>query len=97
MHFFQELFPDAVLKQEESDSAGVGASGLSSFTSWIPSFFIESFEVKEYELALMDLSHVKASYNNLGEEAIYGVVGGDILERFEAMIDYSDFSLTLLD
>ena len=97
LDFFKELFPDAELKEEESDSAGVGASGLTSFTSWIPSFFIEGFEVKEYELALMDLSHVKASYLHLGEEAIYGVIGGDILERFEAIIDYSDFSLTLLD
>lgn len=94
---FQELFPDAELKQEESDSAGVGASGLASFTSWVPSFFIEGFEVKDCELALMDLSHVKASYTNLGEDVIYGVIGGDLLERYEAIIDYSDCSLTLLN
>tara|TARA_B110000046_G_scaffold32429_1_gene34757 strand:- start:25949 stop:26371 length:423 start_codon:yes stop_codon:yes gene_type:complete len=97
LHFFQELFPDTVLNEEESDSAGVGASGLSSFTSLIPSLYIESFEVKEYELALMDLSHVKASYLHLGEEAIHGVLGGDILERLKAMINYADSSLTLLD
>jgi hypothetical protein len=97
LNYFKELFPDAVLKEEESDSAGVGASGLASFTSWLPSFFIEGFEVKECELALMDLSHVKASYLNLGEDAIYGVIGGDLLERYEAIVDYSDFSLTLLD
>lgn len=97
LEFFKELFPEAVLKEEVSDSAGVGASGLESFTSWIPSFYIEGLEVENYELALMDLSHVKTSYLNIGEEAIYGVIGGDVLEKFEAIIDYSDFSLTLLD
>ena len=95
--YFQELYPEANLKEELSDSAGVGASGLASYTSWVDSFFIEGFEVKDYELALMDLSHVKESYNQLGEETIYGVIGGDILERYEAIIDYSDLSLTLLN
>lgn len=97
LDFFKELFPEADLTQEASDSAGVGGSGLESFTSWVPSFNIEGFEVLDYELALMDLSHVKESYAQIGEETIYGVIGGDLLEKYEAIIDYSDFSLTLLD
>ena len=96
LDLFRELYPEADLKEEESDSAGLGATGLASFRSWITSFSIENFEIQEYEMALMDLSHVKQSYTQLGEDAIYGVIGGDILENYEAMIDYSDFSLTLL-
>ena len=96
LDLFRELHPEADLKEEESDSAGVGASGLASFTSLITSFSIENFEIQESEMVLMDLSHVKQSYTQLGEDPIYGIIGGDILEKYEAIIDYSDFSLTLL-
>ena len=95
--FFRSVFPEAELNQEQSDSAGVGGSGLESFTSWIASFQIEGFEVNDYEIALMDLTHVKESYAQIGEDAIYGVIGGDFLNQYEAIVDYSDFSLTLLD
>jgi hypothetical protein len=95
--FFRSVFPEAELNQEQSESAGVGGSGLESFISWISSFQIEGLEVNDYEMALMDLTHVKDSYAQIGEETIYGVIGGDFLNQYEAIIDYSDFSLTLLD
>ena len=97
LEYFKSIFPKAELNQEESDSSGVGGSGLESFTTWIPSINIGGFEVLDYEMALMDLTHVKQSYTQIGEEAILGVIGGDLLSKYEALIDYSDFSLTLLD
>ena len=85
------------LKEEPSLSAGVGASNLESFTVILESLKIGALTIEDCEIAVMDLTHVKASYEQIEEDAIYGVIGGDLLLDYNAIIDYANLKLKLTD
>ncbi|OQA10334.1 MAG: hypothetical protein BWY67_01178 [Bacteroidetes bacterium ADurb.Bin397] len=46
-------------------------------------------------MVLLDLSHVNQSYEILKLKPVDGVIGGDLLKRYEAIIDYSKKTLVL--
>ena len=95
--FLMSLNPPIDLKEEEGESAGVGSSNLHSFVTRIDKFVIGELTLQNVELASLDLTHVKQSYENLGETPIYGVLGGDILNEYHSTIDYKKSVLRLND
>ena len=95
--YLEEILPDLIHKDETNESAGVGASDLKSSVASIAVFKIGRILIRDFQLAVMDLSHVKNSYLQIGEHPIYGVIGGDILEKYAAKIDYSKLKLTLIE
>ena len=97
IEFLNGIITDLELKKEESDSAGVGASDLASFTTSVRSFVVGNLIIKAFEIACLDLKHVKQSYENIDETPIYGVLGGDILNDYNAVIDYFKLTLWLND
>ena len=51
--------------------------------------------LEDYEMVLLDLNHVNESYEKLGIEAIDGVIGSDILMKFNAVINFEKLTLEL--
>jgi len=49
----------------------------------------------DYEAVLLDLSHVNKSYEQIGLKQIEGVLGSDILLKYNAIIDYPKKELRL--
>ena len=68
-----------------------------SFLSEPITFSIGELVFNNIELTSLDLTHVKQSYEQMGEKPIQGVLGGDILDRYQAIIDYSKSILRLND
>ncbi|MBL4710455.1 MAG: clan AA aspartic protease [Flavobacteriales bacterium] len=95
LDYLSEIIPELSLNEEEMSSASVGAGDLQSFTTILDLIEIEEFRISQFEIAVMDLTHVKSSYLQLGEEAVFGVIGGDILSEYDALIDYSALTLKL--
>ena len=93
--YLKELNPTIGLEEESTLSAGVGASELQSHTAELSVFRIGNLSIENYEIAVMDLQHVKQSYEQIGEAPIYGVIGGDVLIDFKALIDYNNLVLKL--
>ena len=83
------------LNKEERLSTGVGSSELQSFSICFDSFCLGTLLIENYNVAILDLQHITSSYNKLDIGAVQGVIGGDILEKYNAIIDYNKKTLTL--
>ena len=69
-------------------TAGVGGSDLESSTFSINSLEFGDIEIQNYEAVALDLENVHETYQKLGLPAIDGIIGGDLLYRLKATINY---------
>ncbi|MEO7292081.1 MAG: retropepsin-like aspartic protease [Ginsengibacter sp.] len=75
---------------------GVGTSQMIIFHKKIDLFKINDFEIPSFDLYATDFQHVKDSLAKKGiTEACNGVIGADILIRYNAVIDYKKQRLYL--
>ena len=82
-------------EKSESNSAGLGTNTMESHLVLVPGLMIGDLEVSNEKMVLLDLSHVNESYSVLGFKPIDGVIGGDVLRRYRALIDYEKKELVL--
>jgi len=78
-------------------STGLGTTNMQSFIIDIPELRIGEWKIKHFTTAVLDLSSINYAYEQMGLESVIGVLGGDILRRFGAHIDYRKLLLTLRD
>jgi predicted aspartyl protease len=76
-------------------SSGLGTNTMESQTTVLKKIKIGEIEIDNYTTVLLDLSHVNSSYEQLGLTAIDGVLGSDILLKYNAIIDYEKRVLKL--
>ena len=69
-------------------TAGVGSSDLESSTFIINTLSFGDIEIHNYEAVALDLENIHESYSKLGLPAIDGIIGGDLLYRLKATINY---------
>jgi hypothetical protein len=74
-------------------STGLGTNNMISFTAIINNMFIGDLLVSEFEVAVLDLSSINIAYRQLNHPEVLGVLGGDILMRYKAVIDYGKKSI----
>lgn len=76
-------------------STGLGTNSMASSTVVIHDMYIGKLPVAEFEVAVLDLSTINIAYEQLGHPQVLGVLGGDILMKYKAVVDYGKMSLTL--
>ena len=69
-------------------STGLGTNSMESFTAIISGMFIGSLPIADFEAAVLDLSTINIAYSQMGHPQVLGVLGGDILMKYKAVIDY---------
>ncbi|AOW21403.1 retropepsin-like aspartic protease family protein [Urechidicola croceus] len=86
-------------KLEATDSkvkaAGAGSSEMDTQLSSKNIIEIGDWQYKNFDLVLFDLSHVNTALKNHGAKTVEGIIGADILEKGEAIIDYKKKRLYL--
>jgi len=85
---------DLVVKQD-MNSIGLGSNEVETHLSLLPSIKLGKIKLSKYEVAVLDLNHVNMAYKTLGFKKIDGVLGSDLLHRFEAIINYKKAQLSL--
>jgi len=82
---------------EEHDrlSTGLGTNTMESKKVVIDTIELGAIKIANYNAAVLDLMHVNQSYEKLGIEPVDGVLGGDILNDYKAIIDYDRKELVL--
>ena len=75
-------------EKKEGMTAGVGSSDLESATFVIDSFTVGDLEIHDYEAVALDLENIHEMYDKLGLPRIDGIIGGDLLKQFKAVINY---------
>lgn len=76
-------------------STGLGTNSMESYTLSIPELKIGDLSLIDYKVALLDLSMINSAYEMLEIEPILGVIGGDLLKKHQALIDYEAETLQL--
>lgn len=86
---------DLEFEKKEGMTAGVGSSDLESATFWIDIFSIGELEIADYEAVALDLENIHEMYGKLGLPRIDGIIGGDLLKRYKAIVNYKSKKLRL--
>jgi predicted aspartyl protease len=76
-------------------STGLGANNMESHSIILPSLKIGKMKLKNFEAAVLDLTTIKQAYSSLNLPPIIGVIGGDILNSHQAIINYRKLKLKL--
>src|SRR5690554_7480391 len=90
----KHINPD-LLKLSDQLSTGLGTKSMESYLLTIPDLQIDDLHLKDYNVAVLDLSTINFAYEQIDQEPIIGVIGGDLLFKYQAVINYKKSLLTL--
>lgn len=91
----EKYVTDKTFEKHDSLSSGLGTNTMKSEQVVIKKIKIGEFEIENYKTILLDLSHVNNSYEQIGLKHVDGVLGSDILLKYNAVIDYEKKFLKL--
>ncbi len=74
--------------KKEGISAGIGGTDITSFIFNIEELSFGDLKINGYQAVAMDLSNVNNSYAMLKLPPIDGVIGGDLMKKHQAIINY---------
>ena len=77
-----------ILKDSDTKAAGAGAIGMETKISSKNSIQLKKWFYHRFNLVLLDLSHVNKALTEHNATAVDGIIGADILEKGNAIIDY---------
>jgi len=89
------LSDDLIQHIPDQHAVGLGTTTMERYVAVFSSLTIGSIVIPDYEAPVFDLSSIKFAYAQLDLPPVIGVIGGDILMDYKAVIDYSSLTLTL--
>lgn len=92
-----ELTPENDLVMSDKLSTGLGTNSMESFTVIIPGLSIGGLHIADFDATVLDLSSINHAYEMMELQRVIGVIGGDILMQYKAVIDYGNLTLSLLE
>jgi predicted aspartyl protease len=88
-------YEHAIVTMSDRLSTGLGTNNMESSTAIITDMYLGKLLIDEFEVAVLDLSTINIAYSQLGHPEVLGVLGGDILMKYKAVIDYGKERLLL--
>lgn len=86
---------DNFIQENDRLSSGLGTSTMASKKVVIDEMKLGKIKIENYDATILDLTHVNQSYHKLGLTKVVGILGGDILNDYKAIIDYGNKELKL--
>lgn len=83
------------LDDTEESHATTLFTTASTLQATIPKLKIGSLIIKDYEAVALDLEAVNQAYEGLGHPKIAAIIGGDLLLKYNAVINYKKMKLYL--
>ena len=83
------------LAEHDKLSSGLGTNTMTSKKVVLENLELNGLVLNNYEATILNLHHVNQSYQKIGLAPIDGILGGDILTDYHAVIDYKNTTLTL--
>ncbi len=92
-----ESYVDAeTLLLSDKLSTGLGTDSMESYTLIIPELSLGDLKIHHFEAAILDLSTINTAYEKMEVTPVIGVIGGDILMKYGAVINYASQTLSFL-
>ena len=82
-------------EKKEGITAGVGGNELESATFDIEALDLGDLEIRHYNAVELDLENIYESYEKVHLPKIDGIIGGDLLVRHKAVINYKQKKIKL--
>jgi hypothetical protein len=95
LHRIRNFSGEIIPEPNEKLSTGLGTNSMVTHSLEIRDFQLGELQIGTFNAVLLDLSNVNLTYSKLGLPEIDGVLGSDILQRYQAVIDYGNNSLLL--
>lgn len=76
-------------------SAGLGTDQMETHAVVLKTFKVGRLTLQNFETLALDLRVLNESYEKLGHEKVVGVLGSDVLQAQQAVIDFGKRRLTL--
>lgn len=86
--FVEELIIDHQVRKDKITSSGINNAIDDIEFVILESIRFNELIIKSFATAIMDLSHINAIYENIGNRYIAGLIGSDFLVRYNALISY---------
>ena len=84
------------LESTEETHATTLFTTSSTLQAIIPKLKIGRLVIREYETVALDLEAVNQAYEGLGHPPIIAIIGGDLLLKYSATINYKKLKMTIL-
>ena len=82
------LLENIEIKSSDLLSTGLGTNSMVSHTALISDMHLGELQLEPFEVAVLDLSGINIAYRQLNRPEVLGVLGGDVLVKYKAVIDY---------
>lgn len=89
------LLSNAKLKENKILSSGLGTKDMKSHSVKLKQFELGKIKLKNFNVMVLDLSHVNNTYDEMGLSKIDGVLGSDLLQKLKAIINFEKRTLIL--
>jgi hypothetical protein len=76
------------VEETEESGTGAGSTNLEMQNSINNSLVFKDYKIENLNLFIMDLAHVNNSFIEIEEDIIDGVIGADILSKYNCILDY---------
>ncbi|MFC5281928.1 aspartyl protease family protein [Pedobacter alpinus] len=95
MEIISGLAPaDQIIHVPNHHAIGLGTTTMERYYVICPELHLGKLLIKDYEAPVFDLSAIKFAYDKLDLPSVIGVLGGDILKDYNAIIDYKNLTLS---
>ena len=90
-----DLFKTLDGESDEIHSAGIKDEPIKTSIGYLKPLSLGAFNLNSFKVALLDLNHINELYSKSTQLKICGLLGGDFLMKFNAVIDYKRKRLIL--
>ena len=74
---------------------GIGKCRLNNQMMQVPRFELGELILEDYPFLMLSLSHINKMLKMMNLQPIHGLLGGDILFKYNAIIDYGERKIIL--
>ncbi|MBP8248580.1 MAG: clan AA aspartic protease [Chitinophagales bacterium] len=93
--YAQNHFSNSLITKTDHLTTGLGANIPNSSFIRLHRVKLDKFSLKTVHFALLDLSMVNQAYSSAGLDPVEAIIGGDILKKYGAVIDYGNKQLIM--
>ena len=91
-HFYETKL-NRKLKVIKQETTGLHSTVMESYTGKLKKLTIGKQLISDYGIAAVDLMHVNSTYQKMKLKKIHGILGSDLLKKYNAVIDYGQCRL----
>ena len=91
-HFYEAKL-ERKLKVIKQETTGLHSTVMESYVGNLKKLTIGKLTVSAYPIAAVDLMHVNTTYQKMKLKKIHGILGSDLLKKYNMVIDYGQSKL----